>query len=138
MTIAFLPNQPRLLELQKTCCVHVFASHNFRNAPGALTSGPDAPPREGTALERSAVHAVVEQGVLWFVAEKPDRLSRKAYERYCAAVAANAERAIEQVCGVGILIGALLSWLIGQALSWLWNWWRETRNAPELVCGMVS
>lgn len=127
-----------LLDLQQRCSMAVFDSQTFRSAPGTMTGGESMPPREATPAERLAVHTVVEQGVLWFSAEKPDRLSRRAWERFNAQVAERAEKSIELVCGFGILIGALLSWLIGQALSWLWNWWRETRNAPQLVCGMVS
>lgn len=127
-----------LSDLQSACSAAVLAPGRFRCAPGPWTADPLAETREATPAERLAVHTVVAEGVKWFAEMKPDRLSRRAYERFNAQVAERSERAIELVCGVGILIGALLSWLIGQALTWLWNWWRETRNAPQLVCGMVA
>lgn len=37
-----------------------------------------------------------------------------------------------------MLIWALLSWLIGKALSWFWNWLNITHNAPQLVCDLVT
>lgn len=128
----------QLIELQQRCDADILAPGHFRCAPGVLTADPFADPREATAAERLAVHTVVAEGVKWFAEMKPDRLSRRAYERFNAQVAERAERSIELVCGFGIVIGALLSWLIGQALTWLWNWWRETRDAPQLVFGMVA
>lgn len=133
-----LPPRNSLLDLQQRCCMDVFDSETFRSAPGALTGGELMPPREATPAERLAVHTIVETGVRWFASNQPDRLSRRAWERFNGQVAEQAEKSIELVCGVGILVGALLSWLIGQALTWLWNWFKQTHNAPQLVCGMVA
>lgn len=132
-----LPPRDSLLDVQQRCCIALFNAQTFRTAPGTLVYGADAPPRMASEDERRAVHTAVASGALWLKDNQPNRLSRRTWERFSTEAAAHAESAIGLVCGVGVIVAALLSWLIGQALTWLWNWFKETRNAPQLVCGMV-
>lgn len=133
-----VPAPESLIGIQQRCCVALFDSQTFRTAPGTLTNGDNAPPRMATDDERRAVHATVEQGIRWLATNRPDHLSRRTWERFSVEAQNMAESAIALVCGVGVIVAALLSWLIGQALTWLWNWFKTTRNAPQLVCGMVG
>jgi hypothetical protein len=115
---------------------------------GACTEAVFALPRpEGTPFagvcrypDRQEVRAcelIVIEAIKWLAAEQPPR-TRKAWQRMHSEVS---QRAQSAVCSVGLLVligQALFWWLVSKALDWLWNWFRDTEEAPALICGMVA
>lgn len=131
----------KLDQLQSDCCDHLFEPSRFcaapqaDNAPRALEIRRTDPP---TPAERLAVRTIVAEGAAWFAWNQPDRASRRTWHRFRDAVRESANESVSRVCGFGLIIGAILAWLIEKALDWLWDWWKRTPRANALVCGMVS
>lgn len=96
-----------------------------------------------TMDQERACDAMIGEGVKWLAANRPKpankRAMRRKLERHMAEI--GERRTLtedgEMVCGFGIIITAVLTFLIGKACQWLWDWYFGTDNAVELVCGMV-
>jgi hypothetical protein len=117
--------------LQRACVESVFAQPLPEGAAGAGIC------RSPTSDERFACDLIVGEGVKWLADKKPPK-TRKARDRMFEEVTQQAESA---VCGFGFVffIGEIIfSWLIRRALDWLWNWFKETKEAPVLICGMMT
>lgn len=97
-----------------------------------------------TLDQERACDAMIGEGVKWLAANRPKpankRAMRRKLERHMAEI--GEKRTLtdsgEMICGFGIIITALLSFLIGKAIGFLWDWFFNTENSVELVCGMVA
>lgn len=128
--------------LSEAACDHVFHRDVFRHAPTVtIDFAPTGEPicRAPTEQEREFVGVAVIEGVKLLSQEKLPKRER-AMDRFLCESKRRAEEALTVggVCGFGIVLTALISWLIGQALNWIWRWYINTDEAPALICGMVG
>lgn len=128
-----------LAELQSQCRLNVFSPQSLALAP-AYGAGAEPRVRNPSDDEARCLDMVIAEGVHWFAEHKPTRMSAKTWHAYDTVTRERvaAKTSDPLVCGFGLIIGALLSWLIGQALSWLWRWYQSRHDSPALVCGMVG
>lgn len=122
-----------LTSLQDACRDYCFERETF----GAALAEQSETFRASNEQERLAVDTAVRQGVLMLAQEKPEH-REKAMRRFMSRARHNTEHELSRVCGFGFILTALLSWLIGKALDWLWRYWRDNHEGAALICGMGS
>ena len=93
---------------------------------------------------RLAVEIAVHRGLVYLGQNRTPQHSQPHRARFLKTVARGIEEDSRKetadgqpLCGFGFIIGAFLSWLIGQALSWIWNAFAH-RSEVVRLCGSVA
>lgn len=132
---------PTLSRLQADARARIFDRPAFARACSS--------DRSPTSDEEACCDALIADAVRWLAKHKPrrnhDRRDDVRHERMERWMRKRVERGKVRIpqsgatpVGVGLIMGALLSWLIGRVIDFVWDWWTRTEKAPEFACGMVT
>ena len=130
----------KLADLQNQFAAEAFLPANLAMAPAECGMIVGSVCRSPTADERMAADLVIETGVKVLAELKPHSTSKHRWRALVKDRLAVQDQGDgkQLVCGFGLFIGALLTWLIGKGISYLWELWLSSRLTPALVCRMVA